>query len=66
MGQRMRLEIAPDTLDIAELKRVSGSHSAVSRCSRAATAARAILLTWIGPLSSTSTTGLTVRSGIGP
>jgi len=32
-----------------------GSHSTVSQCARAASAARESLLVWIGPLSSTST-----------
>ena len=66
MGQIMRLEIAPDNLDVIEFRRVLGSHSTVSQCLRASSAARAILLTWIGPLSSTSTTGFVTRPGLGP
>src|SRR5271154_781808 len=42
-----------------------GSHSTVSQCVRAASATRESLLTWIGPLSSTRTTGLTRRPGHG-
>ena len=44
----------------------SGSHSTVSQCARAASAARESLLVWIGPLSSTSVTGLMgcARDGI--
>ena len=49
MGQVMRLEIAPDDLDVVELRRVFGQHSTVSQCLRALSAARVILLTWIGP-----------------
>ena len=39
-----------------------GSHSTVSQWARAAGAARESLLTWIGPLSRTSTTGLAGRA----
>jgi len=42
------------------------SHSTVSQCARAASAASERLLVWIGPLSSTSTTGLAYRPGCGP
>jgi hypothetical protein len=41
-----------------------GNHSTMSQCARAARAARESLLTWIGPLSSTNTTGLVARPGI--
>ena len=40
-----------------------GNHSTVSQCARAARAASERLLVWIGPLSSTSTTGLACRPG---
>lgn len=43
-----------------------GSHSTVSQCARAASAARVALLVWIGPLSSTITTGLPGSPGLGP
>jgi hypothetical protein len=43
-----------------------GSHSTVSQWARAAKAAMAALLTWIGPLSSTMTTGLIGSPGRGP
>src|SRR5271166_750425 len=43
-----------------------GSHSTVSQWARAARAASERLLVWIGPLSSTSTTGLVGRPGCGP
>ena len=42
-----------------------GSHSTLSH-GRAASAAVAALLVWIGPLSSTSTTGRCSRLGAGP
>jgi hypothetical protein len=42
-----------------------GSRSTVSQ-GRAASAAVAALLVWIGPLSSTSTTGRSSRLGAGP
>ena len=38
-----------------------GSHWTVSQCLRASMALRVSLLTWIGPLSSTSTTGFIAR-----
>ena len=42
-----------------------GSHSTVSQ-GRAASALRLARLVWIGPLSSTSTTGRLTRPGLGP
>ncbi len=42
-----------------------GNHSMVSQ-GRAATAVRVSLLMWIGPLSSTSTTGAASRPRLGP
>ena len=66
MGEMVRLEIVPDNLDVVELGCVFGSHSTVSRCLRASMALRVSLLTWIGPLSSTSTTGFIARPGWGP
>ena len=66
VGEVMGLEIAPDRLDFIEFGGVFGSHSTVSQCARAARAASERLLVWIGPLSSTSTTGLACRAGCGP
>ena len=43
-----------------------GSHSTLSQWSRAASAAWVALLVWIGPLSSTMTTGLWHWPGLGP
>ena len=63
MGQMARLEIVPDNLDVVEFGCVFGSHSTVSQCLRASMALRVSLLTWIGPLSSTSTTGFIARPG---
>ena len=60
------LEVVPGSFDIVQFGRIFGSHSTVSQCARAASAARAILLVWIGPLSSTSTTGLIGWPGLGP
>ena len=66
MGQMVRLEIAPDNLDVIEFRCVFGqpldSEPVLARIERR----RAILLTWIGPLSSTSTTGIVRRPGLGP
>src|SRR3954468_19386701 len=58
MGEMMSLEIAPRTFDVLSSGAYLGSHSTVSQCRRASRAARLTLLVWIGPLSSTSTTGL--------
>ena len=66
VGEVMGLEVAPDRLDVIEFGRVFGSHSTVSQCARAASAASERLLGWIGPLSSTSTTGLACRPVCGP
>ena len=66
MGEVMRLEIAPDGFDVVEFGSVLGYHSTVSQCARAARAASDSLLTWIGPLSSTSTTGFAGLPGLGP
>jgi hypothetical protein len=66
MDQMMLHEIVPDNFDVVEFGGILGSNSTVSQCWRAASAARVILLTWIGPLSSTSTTGFIVCPGLGP
>ena len=66
MRQMVRLEIAPDQFDVIEFGAYFGNHSTVSQCLRASSAARLALLTWIGPLSSTSTTGFMTCPGLGP
>ncbi len=66
MGEMMRFEVMPDDFDIVEFGGVLGSHSTVSQWARAASAVSESLLTWIGPLSSTRTTGLAGRPGAGP
>ena len=66
VGQMMRFEVVPDNLDVVEFGRVLGSHSTVSQWARAARAAVVALLTWIGPLSSTMTTGFIRMPGLGP
>ena len=68
MGQMMRLEIMPDNTISMSLSsgEYLGSHSTVSQCLGAASAVRLSLLTWIGPLSSTSTTGFITHPGLGP
>src|SRR5580700_4846417 len=66
VGEVMGLKIAPDRLDFIEFGAYFGSRSRVSQCARAARAASERLLEWIGPLSSTSTTGLVCRPGCGP
>ena len=62
----MGLKIALDRLDFIEFGVYFGSHSTVSQCARAARTASEHLLVWIGPLSSTNTTGLACRPGCGP
>ena len=63
MCQMVRLEIVPDTSMSLSSGAYFGSHSTVSQCLRASMALRVSLLTWIGPLSSTSTTGFIARPG---
>ena len=65
LSQVVPLEVAPGALDIVQLGRVPGSHSTLSQ-GRAASACVVALLVWIGPLSSTSTTGRLARPGLGP
>jgi hypothetical protein len=62
LGQRIDHSLL---IKVIELGRVFG-HSTVSQCARAGSAARESLLTWIGPLSSTGTTGLIRRPDMGP
>ena len=56
----VRLEVVPDHLDVLSSGAYLGSHSMVSQWARAPSAASESLLVWIGPLSSTSITGLLV------
>ena len=62
MGEMMILQIAPHRLDVVELGRVLR----VRQWPRAASASVAALLTWMGPLSRTMTTGFIGRPGRGP
>ena len=64
MGEVVRLEIVPDDLDVIEFGRVFGQP--LHREPVCPGGARESLLTWIGPLSSTSTTGLAGLPGMGP
>jgi hypothetical protein len=64
VGEVMGLKIAPDRFDFIEFGGVFWLHSTVSQWARAARAASERLLVWIGPLSSTSTTGLACRPGL--
>ena len=66
VGEVMGLKIAPDRLDFVEFGGVFRQPLDVSQCARAARAASERLLVWIGPLSSTNTTGLACRPGCGP
>lgn len=65
MGQVMRLAVVPDHLNVIEFSRVVGQ-PLDGQPGRAGGQRRARTLTWIGPLSSTSTTGLAPWPGIGP
>ena len=58
VGEVVRLEVSPHCFDVVEFGGYFGSHSTVSQCRRASSAARLALLVWIGPLSRTITTGL--------
>jgi hypothetical protein len=66
MGEVMRLEIVPDDLDVIEFGRVFGQPFDCEPVCPGRECARESLLTWIGPLSSTSTTCLAFRPGMGP
>ena len=65
-GQALRFEIVPDRFDVVEFGRVFGQPFDGEPVGRAARAAIVALLTWIGPLSSTMTTGFVGRPGLGP
>ena len=58
VGEMTGFEIAPDDSISLSSGVYLGSHSTTSQCARSASAASVALLTWIGPLSSTRTTGL--------
>jgi hypothetical protein len=67
MGEMMRLEIMPDGLDVVQFRRILGQpldgkpmRTGGKRCQRE------LAGVWIGPLSSTSTTGLASWPGLGP
>ena len=66
VGEIVRFEIVPDNLDVVEFGRVFWQPLDGEPMLRASRAARASLLRWIGPLSSTSTTGFMARPGWGP
>ena len=66
VGQMMRLEIAPDNLDVVELGGVFGQPLDDEPMLALFERLEGSLLTWIGPLSSTSTTGFMARPGFGP
>ena len=66
VGEVMGLKIAPDRLDFIEFGGVFRQRLDGEPVCPAARAARERLLVWIGPLSSTSTTGLACRPGCGP
>jgi hypothetical protein len=65
VGQMMGFEIAPEGLGVVEFGRVLGQPFDGEPMG-AASAVMVALLTRIGPLSSTMTTGLTGRPGRGP
>jgi len=67
MCEVVRLEIVPDDLDVIEFGGVFGQPlNGDPVCPQTASTARERLLKWIGPLSSTSTTGLTRWPSMGP
>ena len=55
--QMIRLEVVPDHFDVAEFRRILGQPLDGEPVCAAAVASESLLV-WIGPLSSTSTTGL--------
>ena len=66
VGEIVRFEIVPDNLDVVEFGRVFRQPLDGEPMLARSRAARASLLTWIGPLSSTSATGFMARPGWGP
>ena len=63
MGQMARLEIVPDNLDVVEFGCVFWQPLDGEPVFARSMALRVSLLAWIGPLSSTSTTGFIARPG---
>ena len=66
LGQVVPLQVAPGALDVVQLGGVPEAASSTVSQGRAASALVLALLVWIGPLSSTSTTGRLARGGFGP
>ena len=66
VGQMMRFEIVPDDLDVVEFGRVLGQPFDGEPMGAGGKGRVVALLTWIGPLSSTMTTGLIRMPGLGP
>jgi hypothetical protein len=67
MREVARFQVAPDDLSMSfNSGAYLGNHSTVSQWARSASAARLALLTWMGPLSRTRTTGLVGAPGLGP
>ena len=65
VGDVEPLERAPIALDVVELGRVDRQPERVSQDDRSSSALVVSLLLWIGPLSSTSTTGTVERADRG-
>ena len=66
MRQVVPLQIVPDDLDVVQFGRIFRQPFDRQPVCAGGEGGRESLLTWIGPLSSTSTTGLLARPGIGP
>ena len=66
VGEIVRFEIVPDNLDVVEFGRVFWQPLDGEPMLAPSRAARASLLTWIGPVSSTSTTGFMAHPARGP
>src|SRR3954469_23101914 len=66
MSEVMPLQVAPDPFNIVQLRGVFRTPLARSQGVTPARAARLALLVWIGPLSRTSTTGLSITPSLGP
>ena len=63
MREMLCFEVTPDGLDVVQLRRILGEPLDSEPMGGPASAS---LLVWIGPLSSTSTTGLVGWPGLGP
>ena len=67
MRKVARFQVAPDDFDVVQNSGAYlGNHSTLSQWARSASAARLALLTWMGPLSRTRTTGFVGAPGLGP